>query len=249
MKVSIVIPAYNEEKRIGSTLESYLTFFCSLQQKNQIDFEVVAALNGCKDTTLAIAQAAQKKFGNMYILDIPEAGKGLAIIEGFKNSLTRNNDLIGFVDADMATSPEAFYDLINAIHHHDGVIASRYLPGAHVYPREVMTKVIGSRFFNLMLRTLFSFEYKDTQCGAKIFRAEVIDKVTPHLTDTQWAFDVDLLFWCKRHKFSIKEVPTVWSDKKFSKLNIMGGGLGMMKSILKLWFRHSRFKRMLVISK
>src|SRR5438477_4193786 len=116
MKISITIPAYNEEQRIEKTIRTYHTFF---SQKN-ISFELIVVLNGCKDNTIGVVQRVRNDIsGNIVIIDLPQAGKGLAIKAGFADALTRDNDLIGFVDADMATLPAAFYDLVTNIGDND----------------------------------------------------------------------------------------------------------------------------------
>src|SRR6266404_6576510 len=107
MKLSIVIPAYNEENRIERTLRTYHKFF---SEKN-MPFELVVVLNGCKDNTIGVVEGVRKDLAanNIVIMDLPQAGKGLAIKAGFADALTRPNDVIGFVDADMATKPDAYY--------------------------------------------------------------------------------------------------------------------------------------------
>lgn len=243
MKISIVIPAYNEEKRIGPTLAAYLSFFDELHKKNTLDFELLVVLNACVDGTKDIVQNIQHD--KLLMIDLKEAGKGLAILAGFKDALKRDNDLIGFVDADMATRPEAFYKLMQDMGGHDGVIASRYLPGSVVSPRETWAKVAGSRFYNVLQRLLFGFKYTDTQCGAKIFKRAVIVKVVDDIVYLKWAFDIDILYQAKRHGFKVIEVPTVWSDKAFSTFNFWGGGLNVLGATFGLWFRNTWLGRKL----
>src|SRR5438093_534822 len=113
--ISLIIPAYNEEKRIKSTLETYYSYFSNLQQQEIISFQIIVVLNGCTDNTLAVTQEVKKTASNIAIISIPTAGKGLAIKQGFIEALKSNNQLIGFVDADMATDPEAYFDLIKNI--------------------------------------------------------------------------------------------------------------------------------------
>jgi glycosyltransferase involved in cell wall biosynthesis len=244
-KVSIVIPAYNEEQRIGATLERYTQFFTALEQQNQLNYELLVVMNGCKDNTRGVVQKAVDKCANVSFIEMNKAGKGLAVVTGFKDALKRPNTHIGFVDADGATKPDAFHDLICQIDPDHGVIASRYLPGSVVHPREKLTKVLGSRFFNMIIRLLFRMPYKDTQCGAKLFEAPALATVVPDMTSTQWAFDVDLLYWFQQHGFKVKEVPTVWADQKLSKMNVLFGGLGMLGNIIKLRLRHSPVGRWL----
>lgn len=241
MKVSIIIPAYNEENRIISTLEAYNTFFVQKLAQESLDFELLVVINGTTDDTRGVVQQLQKAMTHLQMIEIPEGGKGLAIREGFKNALERDNDLIGFVDADMATSPAAFYDLIKNISSYDGIIASRYMPGAVVTPPRPFIKRWGSKlFFETLTKVLFGIYYYDTQCGAKLFKRIVVQKIVPYLSVRQWAFDVELLYLCRRFKFSIKEFPTVWHDQAGSKLRMFRAGGRMIVTLFKLrwhyWF-------------
>jgi len=238
-KISIIIPAHNEATRIGRTLQEYLAFFDNLKQQGLLDFEIIVVLNGCTDTTLSVVQKEQERFGNLLIIDLLEAGKGLAIKAGFQDALTRDNDRIGFIDADMATKPRYFYDLVTNIDDYDGIIASRYMPGAQVFPPRPFVKRWGSRlFYESLVRVLFGLSYYDLQCGAKLFKRDVIEKILPYLTVRQWAFDVEPLYLFKKFGFSIREFPTVWYDQDGSKLR-MGAGFFMLSSLVQLRFTHS----------
>lgn len=239
MNISIIIPAYNEEHRIFKTLQAYTQFFKEVGVHDDIGYEFVVVLNGCVDRTAEIVQWAAQEWGHIVIVDLgPLAGKGRAIKAGFINALQRNNDLIGFVDADMATEPEYFFDLIGHSNHSDGVIASRYMPGGTIYPPRPAVKRWGSRLlYEPIIRLLFGIAYYDYQCGAKLFRRQVIATIVSFLTVDHWAFDVDLLFLCKRHGFEIKEVPTVWYDKEGSKLTL-SSGLHMLWALFKLRWHH-----------
>jgi glycosyltransferase involved in cell wall biosynthesis len=258
MKISIIIPAYNEEKRIERTMRAYYHFFSEKQQQDNLAFELIIVLNGCKDNTIGVVEKVRDDLDgdNIIIINLAQAGKGLAIKVGFANALTRNNDLIGFVDADMATEPEAFYDLVitllsstasldrgphaqnNKAWGMDGVIASRYMPGAHITPERPAYKRWGSRLiYEPYVWLLFGLSYYDYQCGAKVFKRAVIEKITPQLTVAQWAFDVELLYLCKRNGFRIKEVPTVWHDQADSKLTLRGG-LRMFGALFRVWKQH-----------
>lgn len=244
MRISIIIPAYNEESRIRSTLEAYNTFFLQKLADADINYELLVVINGTTDNTRGVVQQLQQVMPHVRMIEIAEGGKGLAIREGFKNALEGGNDLIGFVDADMATSPKEFYELVKNINGFDGIIASRYMPGAHVTPARPFIKRWGSKlFFETLTKALFGIRYYDTQCGAKLFKREVVQKITPYLSVRQWAFDVELLYLCKRFKFSIKEIPTVWHDQAGSKLRMFRAGSRMIATLFKLrwhyWFINS----------
>jgi len=242
MKLSIVIPAYNEEKRIGKTLEEYLKYFKELKKSDNIDFEIVVVINCSTDKTEDIVKNFSKKNSELKYFVLKQKGKGIAIIEGFKDSLKRKNDLIGFVDADMATSPCAYYDLIKNIGNYDGIIGSRYIKGSVVSPKQSFKRIIASRIFNTLIRLLFFLKYNDTQCGAKIFKREAIEKNINLLIITRWAFDVDLLYNLGKNNFKIREYPTVWSDKEYSHVNFLVTGPKMALAIIRLRLINSKFK-------
>ena len=144
MKLAVVIPAYNEEKRISNTLSAYSDYLESLRKRKLLDYELLISINNTHDRTLEIVKAYQKKNKRITYIDLPRGGKGYAIIEGFKEELKGDFNLIGFVDGDLATSPEEFWKLVNACTKTDAVIASRYIPGAIVNPEQTIQRIIAS---------------------------------------------------------------------------------------------------------
>ena len=244
MKLSIVIPACNEERRIGKTLEEYGKFFKNLKKEKKLDSEILIVINNTDDKTEEIVKKYQRKYKTIKYLKFKQGGKGFAIIEGFKESVRNKSDLIGFVDADMSTSPLAFYDLIEKIGSYDGVIASRYLRGAIVTPKQPLARILVSRLGNFIIRSLFMMNYRDTQCGAKLFTDDAVKKVLPKLGLTQWAFDVDLLYKLKKEKRKIKEIPTNWQDDINSGLDLKRASLQVIISIIRLRIINSRFSRL-----
>jgi len=245
MRVSIVIPAYNEEERIGNTLNEYGRFFKDLKNQGILDFEIVIVINCSTDKTEEIVKKYSKEYKEIVYFVLKEKGKGLAIIEGFKDALTRNNDLIGFVDADLATGPEAFYDLARRIKTSDVAIASRYVKGAVVHPKQTPKRILMSRVFNILVRTLFFMPYRDTQCGAKLIKRHALERTIDELKITQWAIDINILYALRKKDFRIKEIPTVWSDKSGSKINWKRTSLGMAFAVIRLRIINSPFRRFL----
>jgi len=245
MKLAIIIPAYNEEKRIGVTLDEYGKFFKKLKKDKLLKFEIIVVINNTKDRTEEIVKEYSKKHNEIKYLNFKQGGKGFAIMEGFKEALKSDFYLIGFVDADLATKPEAFYDLIINLGDYDSIIASRYIPGARVYPKQSVQRIIASRIFNFLIRILFLMPFADTQCGAKLFKRKVVENVTNKLGLTQWAFDVELLYLTRKAGFKIKEFPTTWSDKEYSKINFTKAGPRMALSIIRLRLINSIFEPIL----
>lgn len=242
MKLSLIIPTYNEEKRLitYNTIENYAHF---LKNEYNNDFEIIVVLNGCKDNTFKIVKKTADKYSQIKHINIKDAiGKGGAVVEGFKIA---KGDLVGFVDADGSTSPEDYYDLVKNINNYDGIIASRYISGAVVNPKQSIKRRIISRGGNLLIRSLFLMPYQDTQCGAKLFRKEAISKFINNLHITKWGFDINLLYLCKKNKFSIKEYPTKWKDREGSTLNIKKASIQVLLSIIQLRIMYSPLSRLL----
>ena len=245
MKVAIIMPAYNEEKRIGKTLEEYGKFFKDKKYRD-FNFEIIVVINNTQDKTEAIVKSYAKKYRFIRYLNFKQGGKGFAIIEGFKEALKdEKNMLMGFVDADMATSPEAFDDLIEKIDNYDGIVASRYVYGAIVKPKQSISRIFVSRIFNFLIRVLFLMPYKDTQCGAKLFKKNAVESMIKEIGMTQWAFDIELLYLLKKHNFKVKESATIWADKEYSKINFMKAGPRMVSSVIRLRLINSFFEPLL----
>lgn len=205
MTIEIIIPAYNEERRIGRTLEEYARYYNS-----SMHFLVV--LNNCHDHTLRVVQQLQNRFpGRIDYLDVPEAiGKGGAIIRGWQHSQA---DVIGFIDADGATSAHEFSRLVKALPGHDGIIASRFLPSSHILERTSVVRTIVSRGTIWLVRILFHMPYSDTQCGAKLFTNATVQQALSKMTTTNLLFDIELLWILTLHHRDIIEVPITWVDQ------------------------------------
>lgn len=245
MKVAIIIPAHNEEKRIGKTLETYTRFFGEKSNTDKFDYEIIVVINNTKDNTENVVKKFSKENKKIVCLNFKQGGKGFAVTEGFKNALKKKNDLIGFVDADMATPPEEYYKLIQKIGKFDGIIGNRWSKSSLIIKKQSLLRRVASRLFNFLVRIFFFVDYQDTQCGAKLFKIDAVRSLIPKIFITQWAFDVNLLYVCKIEKISIKEEPVKWEDKDFSKLNILRASLKMFLGILRLRIIYSPLNKII----
>jgi len=230
----LLIPAYNEEKRIEPTLRDYAQFF---HREYNGKFQLVVVLNGCRDDTLGVVNRVAKEFPEISALNFPDPiGKGGALIEGLK--LAPSADLIGYVDADGATGPEAFAKLVHLVAQADCVIGSRWLPGAVLHQSQPWTRRFFSRVFHAIVRLLFlrRMNFQDTQCPAKVMRRAAVEKVHSSLRIADLAFDVNLLYVLKREGFRVLEVPTEWTDKVGSKVtqSLLRSSLVMFLSVVRL---------------
>ncbi|MCL5099456.1 MAG: glycosyltransferase [Candidatus Omnitrophica bacterium] len=228
--VLLLIPAYNEERRIEPVLRDYARHF---RQQYSGRFQLVVVLNGCTDNTLDVVHRVARDFPEVRALEFPEPiGKGGALIEGLK--LAPTADLIGYVDADGATPPTAFQQLIELCDHADCVIGSRWLAGAVLHQSQSSRRQIASRVFHAIVQALFWMNIRDTQCGAKVIRRAAVEKIHPALRIADMAFDINLLYALKREGFKVLEVPTEWTDKIGSKVKLGRTSLAMLLSIIRL---------------
>jgi glycosyltransferase involved in cell wall biosynthesis len=241
----LLIPAYNEEHRIGPVLRDYARYF---QEQYRGKFQMVVVLNGCTDNTLAVVQRVAAEYPALSALEFPGAiGKGGALIEGLK--LAPLADVIGYVDADGASPPHAFHDLVKRIPEADCVIGSRWLPGAVLHQAQTWVRRFTSRCFHLIVESLFWMHIKDTQCPCKAMRRAAVEKIHSSLRIADLAFDVNLLVSLKRAGLRVIEVPTEWTDKIGSKVtaSLFRSSLVMFLSVLRVraiyWPRLYRFLR------
>ena len=226
---SLVIPAHNEKNRIKKVLERYTESLANL------NYEIIVVCNGCIDGTEEIVKdfiEKNKKACVKVLVFNEKLGKGGAVIEGFKSARGR---FIGFVDADLSTSPEDFLKLVKTIKNErlDGVIASRRVKGAKILVYQPFFRRLASRCFNYMVRFLFGLPFRDTQCGAKVFNVRAIRSIISELKLRGFEFDVEILWRLKKKGFKVKEVPIVWKHEKGSSFSLRNSPC-MLLNLIKL---------------
>lgn len=226
----LLIPAYNEADRIEPVLRDYARYF---KAEYHGKFQLVVVLNGCRDNTLGVVQRVAGEFPAISALEFADPiGKGGALIEGLR--LAPLADLIGYVDADGATPPRAFHELVKRIGEADCVIGSRWLAGAVLHIEQSSKRQFASRVFHRIVELFFGMHIKDTQCGAKVMRRQAIEKIHPALRIADMAFDINLLYSLKHGGFRVLEVPTEWTDKIGSKVRLFRTSLTMFLSVVRI---------------
>ena len=237
----ILIPAYNEARRIEPVLRDYAQFF----QKNYSGkFRIFVVLNGCTDDTLGVVRRVAADFPEVRALEFRSAiGKGGALIEGLR--LAALGDLIGYTDADGATPPHAFLKLVKKMDEADCVIGSRWIAGAVIHQSQTGKRQFASRIFHFIVQLLFWMNIRDTQCGAKVLKSEAAEKIHDHLQIADMAFDINLLFALKRAGFKILEVPIEWTDQIGSKVTLTRTSLTMFLSVVRVRLIYSPFYKLL----
>ena len=174
LKLSLIIPAYNEEQRIGKTLQNYLFH---LQKHLPTSFEIIVVLNGCSDRSLEIVQTFAKKHKGVRYVNIPQAiGKGGAVLHGF--TLAKGK-IIGFLDADAAFDMMAVQFMIERLlkGEVDCLIASKWKGIRFSSVNEPFLRKILSRGWNTLVKILLRIPVQDTQAGAKFLRRDVFQSI------------------------------------------------------------------------
>jgi glycosyltransferase involved in cell wall biosynthesis len=226
LRLDIVIPAHNEEHRIGRMLTAYRVGCPDPGTRFHV------AMDACTDRTAAIVDEHRAADSRVRKHEYPKLGKGGVIAETFRRS---DADLIGFVDADGATPPAELLRLVEVAEQTDGAIASRHHPAAVLPVTRSLARRVTSAGFAFGVRRLLGMPYRDTQCGAKVLRGEVAREVAARTTANDLLFDVDLLLTARELGHEVVEVPTVWVDQEGSRVDPVADTRRMGTSLLRLW--------------
>ena len=223
--LSIIIPAHNEETRLPSTLEQVFHFL----KQQSFTSEVIVVENGSIDRTYEIAHEFAEQHPNLRVIQNDWRGKGLAIQRGIKEA---KGEYLFLCDADLSMPIEEISKFIPPqLQNVDIAIASREAPGAVRYHEPYYRHFTG-RVFNTLIRLLVLPTLQDTQCGFKCIRAEVARDIFRYQTLTGWAFDVEMLFIARHHRYQVVEIPIHWYFNADSKISVLRDSLRMFLDLL-----------------
>lgn len=222
--LSIVIPARNEERRLPQTLEQVVRFV------NQQSFitEVLVVVNASTDRTLEVARSYAASHPGITVFDESLPGKGRAVRHGM---LAARGHYRFFADADFSMPIEEVVRFLPPAVDVPIAIASREAPGAVRYDEPFYRHITG-RVFNTFIRTLVLPALHDTQCGFKMFRADVAEDLFKRQTLMGWSFDVELLYIASRRGLPILEVPIPWYFNPESKISVVRDSWRMFVDLL-----------------
>ena len=231
---SLVIPAYNEEKRIRPFLEH-------LKSELPEGWEVIVVCDGT-DNTANIVRSIDNRFK---VIEFEHRlGKGGAIKAGLN---VAHGDILGYADADGAISFSEVLKVFGAINEDTQVaVGSRWVRGSRLERKQHLLRVVLGRLYHYMSFALLGLTIKDTQCGVKAFKAEIVRYKINGVTLRNLSFDTALLFHCQKSGAKIAEIPIVWSDVKGSKVSPLKTATIMFLSLLGLKISHSRHSKKLI---
>ena len=226
--LSIIIPAYNEEKRIGNTLKDYYDYF----YVKKVEFEIIVETDGCTDRTVDVVKSFRKD--NIISLNFAnKLGKGKGIIKGLE---VAQGDVVGFVDADESVSPGDFDKMVSEIGSYECVIASRRVKGVETVKNWPAKRRIASKMFNMLVNLVLGLNIRDTQCGAKVFTKRAANIIVSQVKTKGYVFDVDVLWRMKKNNIIVKEFPVKWIHAREGQLKIRSHAYKMFFELIKLRF-------------
>ena len=210
--VSVVVPAYNEQQRIGRTLRAIDEYFRGKTMTRQI----IVVDDGSADNTVGVVEDMRREMPDLSIVGYqPNCGKGWAIRKGIEAS---KGEFILFTDADNSTPIEEFDKLYPLLRDNEVVIGSRYVPGSHIGIRQPWHRVLIGRFGNRLIQALLLDGIRDTQCGFKAFQHEAAKQISSRMKVRRFGFDIEMLSIARLLNFSIRETPVNWYDSQDSRL-------------------------------
>ena len=222
-KLSIIIPAYNEEKRLGPNLEPVLKYL----HDNFPDFELILVDDGSTDNMARSVKEAIKDESRARLISyFPNRGKGYAVRQGVMTSVGKE---VLFMDADLSTPLTEIPKILNILNKSDIVIGSR---GKSDAP---LVRQIASFIFDQIKYTMVGLRrFRDTQCGFKAYKGNIARKLFAKSRIDRFMFDVEILYMAEKEKLDIIEMPVQWADMPDSKVHFWEGVVNMFRDLWRI---------------
>jgi dolichyl-phosphate beta-glucosyltransferase len=224
---SIIIPAWNEQRRMPACLQRLAAF----AQVQPYGIEAIVVDDGSEDATTAIVEEFAQEHPFVSLIRNPHGGKGAAVKAGVAQG---QGQYLVISDTDLAVPIDELPKFLPPLlSDYDVAIASREIKGARRIDEPAYRHLMG-RVYNLLVRLLAVPGIQDTQCGFKAFRREVAREVFAHQTIEGWGFDVEILFIARRLGYAIVEVPVTWYYGQESKVKPVQDTIGMIRDLLQV---------------
>ncbi len=228
--ISIIIAAYNEERRIIPSLfkiKEYIT-------KQDLPYEIIVVDDGSTDKTHIVVRDLTRDVPYLRVISyLPNRGKGYALRQGV---LASKGEVVLLTDADLSTPIEELSKLLPLIYNHkyDLAIGSRALALSEIIRKQPWWRQSMGKFFNKLVKTLVIEDFKDTQCGFKLFRGDMARNLFKEALIDRFAYDVEILAIAKKKGKRIVEVPITWINSPESKVSPIRDSLQMLFDLLKI---------------
>ncbi len=224
--ISVVIPVYNEEKRINN-----LTTIISYLKKQKYKSEVIVVNDGSTDKTYKLLKLLKLKLNFKLFSYNKNLGKGYAIKTGMLNSRGKYRL---FLDIDLSTPIEEVDKMLPHLKKNDIVIGSRKMESSNLIVRQPYAREFLGKIFTLLSQIILQMGITDFTCGFKCFSRESAEQIFPRQRINRWGFDSEILYLAKKGKYSIKEIPITWKDDKRTKVKFPQDILSSLGELLKI---------------
>jgi len=230
--LSIVVPCFNEEQRLPRTIEQIQRYL----DAKHADYELILVDDGSSDGTRQVMDAAAGRHSSVRVEALPHnRGKGRALAVGVEAA--RGEEIL-LTDADLSTPIEELEKLQAAFDKGAGVaIASRALRESRVEVSQPVYRVMMGKVFNLIVQAVLLPGIWDTQCGFKLFRADVARPVFASLSTDGFGYDPEVLYHARKRGVKIAEVPVTWRNSAPTKVSPVLSSLDMLKHVLRVRLR------------
>ena len=241
MKISVIIPAYNEAKRITPTIHSVVEYLDNIAKDS---YEVIVVLDGSKDNTLEVVSQLAETYHKIIIINNEiNQGKGSVVRQGILQS---KGEYVLFMDADNSTHIEELDKMFPELENGTQVIVgSRELADSQVKVRQARYKELLGDLGNWWIQILLVGGIQDTQCGFKVFEGNVARKIFEKVTMRGWSFDIEVLALARHLGYKIKEMPVVWYNDSDSHVTLKDYLLVLRDTLLiryRLWTGYYKIK-------
>lgn len=226
MMLSVVIPSYNEEKRLPATVQAMTNYF----RKQNIKYELLIVDDGSRDNTAGVIDKSNPHC--RVIRYEKNRGKGYAVRRGLSEA---KGEWILISDADMSTPIEEYDRLKKHCADYDFIIGSRALVDSQVQKAQKWYRQNMGRSFNILVKIILYRDFNDTQCGFKLIRNTLAKRCIKHLQIDGFAYDVELIQAAKEQEATIGEFPVIWINDEGSKVHIIRDSVKMFLQLLKIW--------------
>lgn len=229
--ITLVIPAYNEEERLGSTLERAVDYL----SRRGTSYEILVVDDGSRDRTVDVAEGFAAR-GVRVIRQDRNRGKGAAVRAGMLASL---GSKVLLSDADASTPIEELETLERRLPSAPVVLGSRAVEGADIRVHQPFYRELMGKTFNFIIRLLGVRGLADTQCGFKLLAGDVARDLASRLTIDGFAYDVELVWLAQRQGLPIAEVGVIWINSPDSRVSPIRSSLSMLRDVVRMRLRHS----------
>ena len=227
LELSIIVPAFNEERRLPKTLDCIHAYLTARSLRG----EIIVVDDGSTDGTTKVVESARQKYPEVRLLSNGRnRGKGFSVRHGM---LEARGGIALFSDADLSTPMEEADKLVQALHDDrwDGAIGSRAINRGLIDIHQSRFRETAGIIFNRIVRVIAGLQFADTQCGFKAFRRERTRIIFEQQRIEGFGFDPEILFLARRHRLGVAEIPVHWAHDPASKVRVLADSMRMFRDL------------------